>query len=58
MIGFVLLLPMVFLSTAVSAFVAVLVAVSAVLSLVMTVFIGAMVTYSTAFLAFLIMTFS
>ena len=58
MLGFLLLFPMVLLSTAMSVFVAMLVAFSAVMTLAMGVFVGALVTYAAAFMIFMMIMFS
>jgi hypothetical protein len=58
MLGFVLLLPMVFISMCMSILTAMLVALSALMSLFMAVFTGGLIVFSTALLTMLIMLFS
>ena len=58
MIALLLLFPMVFLSMTMTAFTAMLIAFSAVLTLAMGVFIGALIAYSAAFIGFMILMLS
>jgi hypothetical protein len=58
MIAFLVIVPMVFLAMVMNVFMAMLVAVSAVVTLTMGIFVGALITYGTAFVSFLIIIFS
>lgn len=58
MLTFSLLFPMVFLATAMSAIMAMLTVFSTVLVLAMSVLVGSLITYGTAFISFLIIIFS
>jgi hypothetical protein len=58
MIALLVLIPMVFLAMAMNVFMAMMVAVSAVVTLAMSVFIGALITYGIAFISFMIILFS
>ena len=58
MIAFMLLFPMVFLSMTMTAFTAMLIAFSAVLTIAMGVFIGALIAYAAAFIGFMMIMFA